>query len=199
MAVPESERELVDGLRRGDEASYRTLLAAHGGRLLAVARRMVGEGDAPDALQDAFLSAFRQIESFRGDARLGTWLHRITVNACLMRLRGKRACAEESIEDLLPKFNESGHRIHVGSRWPELPEDEVALAQLRGIMRNCISRLPESYRSVLVLRDIEGLRGTEVAEMTGLSPSAVKVRLHRARQALRTLVETELNEATPWT
>jgi RNA polymerase sigma-70 factor (ECF subfamily) len=187
------ERALVAALRAGDEAAFEQIVRRYGGRLLSVARRVLGnEEDARDALQEAFLSAFRAIGSFTGESLLSTWLHRVVVNACLMRLRSRRRRREESLDDLLPGFAEDGHFLEAPSSWrsDELLEREDARASVRG----CIERLPARHREILVLRDIEELDTSEVAAALGITPNAVKVRLHRARQALRTLIEREIVE-----
>jgi hypothetical protein len=103
------EAQLLEGLRRGENGAFETLVRQYGSRLLAVARRLLGnEHDAQDVLQEAFLSAFKAIDQFTGNAKLSTWLHRIVVNAALMKLRGRRRRPEESIEDLLPHLDERG-------------------------------------------------------------------------------------------
>jgi RNA polymerase sigma-70 factor (ECF subfamily) len=104
------EADLVARLRAGSDAAYEELVRAQGARLLAVARRLLrSEEDARDAVQDAFISAFRAIDRFEGGSRLSTWLHRIVVNAALMKLRSQQRKPETSIEDLLPRFLEDGH------------------------------------------------------------------------------------------
>jgi RNA polymerase sigma-70 factor (ECF subfamily) len=188
-----SERDLVAALRAGDETSYERLVREHGGAMLAVARRYLrSEDDARDVVQEAMLSAFRGIASFDADAKLSTWLHRIVVNCALMRLRTRRRRPEESIDDLLPSFDEHGAFAH-GVDW-DAPATErvVERRQLRQIVRRCIDRLPDSYRALLVLRDIEERDTEETAGLLGLTVSAVKSRLHRARQALRELLVAEL-------
>jgi RNA polymerase sigma-70 factor (ECF subfamily) len=187
----ESEAALVERLRRGDGAAFEQLLRAHTGRLLAVARRLLGnEEDARDAVQDAFLSAFRSIDRFDGQAALGTWLHRIAVNAALTRLRSRRRHPEKPIEELLPTFLEDGHQARPPRDWPD-PSAALQRHETRESVRRHIDELPEEYRTVLLLRDIEGLDTDETARMLGLTPGAVKTRLHRARQALRALLEPE--------
>ncbi len=188
------ETELVAGLRRGDEAAFELLVRTYGGRLLQVARRFLKEEDARDALQEALLSAFKSIGRFDGKARISTWLHRIVVNAALMRLRKKSIRMEESLEPLLPSFLEDGHRAGLGAAWPESPEEVVGRSQVRGVVREAIDRLPVNYRTVVLLRDIEQLSGAETGELLGLTPNAVKVRLHRARQALREILDRRLLE-----
>jgi RNA polymerase sigma-70 factor (ECF subfamily) len=191
---PTDECALVARLRAGDEEAFEALVRQHGGRMLAVARRLLGsEPEARDAVQEAFLSVLRSIRGFAGHARLGTWLHRITVNAALMRLRSRRRRPEEPIDDLLPRFDATGHRVADPEARVAEPTDElVQRAETRALVRRAIARLPESYRTVLLLRDIEELDTEEAAAALGIGANAVKTRLHRARQALRTLIEREL-------
>lgn len=187
------EAEFVAALARGNGAAYEQLVRQHGGRMLAVARRMLSsEADADDAVQEAFLAAFRAIGSFQGQSQLGTWLHRIVVNACLMRLRSRAARPSVSIESLLPTFDETGHHTRTPVAWSTTPDELASRAELRAQVRSCIDRLPEGYREVLVLRDLEELDTEETARALGIHPGAVKTRLHRARQALRTLLEANL-------
>jgi RNA polymerase sigma-70 factor (ECF subfamily) len=181
------ERELVARLQVGDGASYEQLVRTYGGRMLAVARRLVrNEEDARDCVQEAFLQAFRNIEKFEQRASLGSWLHRIVVNAALMKLRARARRPEESIEDLLPQFDADGQR----------PEPALAVSlellesrEAREAVRRSIDQLPDGYRNVLLIRDIEGYDTEETAKLLGLTPGAVKTRLHRARTALKTLLE----------
>ena len=189
---------LLARLRAGEEAAYEELVRSHGGRLLAVARRMLrNDDDAGDAVQDAFLSAFRAIESFEGGSRISTWLHRIVVNAALMKLRTRRRKPEQSIDDLLPRFLEDGHLERPAGAWRDLPEDLVGQSELRDLVLASIDQLPEGYRNVLLLRDIEELDTEETAAAMGISTNAVKTRLHRARLALREILEPRLIEHAP--
>lgn len=187
------ETALLERLRAGEDAAYEELVHAYGGRLLAVARRFLrNEEEARDALQDAFLSAFRSIDRFEGQARLSTWLHRIVVNASLMKLRTRRRKPETPIEDLLPGFLEDGHMERPAAEWRRAGEDEAERNDLRALVLEKIQELPEGYRNVLMLRDIEELDTEEAAGQMGISTGAVKTRLHRARQALRSLLEPHL-------
>ena len=186
---PDPEQALLARLRAGEEAAYEELVRGHTGRLLTVARRILrSEEDAHDAVQEAFLNAFRALPRFDGRARLSTWLHRIAINACLMRLRTRRRKPEEPIEPLLPTFYGDGHRRDPGPTWEEDAVAALQTSERRVAVRACIDQLPESYRSVLLLRDIEELDTAEAALALGIKPEAVKMRLHRARQALRTLL-----------
>jgi RNA polymerase sigma-70 factor, ECF subfamily len=177
-------------MQAGDADAFEACVRAHCGQLLLVARRILGnEEDANDAVQDAFLSAFKGIGQFKEQAQLGTWLHRIVVNAALGRLRGRQHHPEKSIEGLLPHFGEDEHQIDPPVPWKATPESIVEQQELCALVRRCIGQLPEDYRIVLLLRDIEGLATDETARMLGTSTAVVKTRLHRARQALRSLLD----------
>jgi RNA polymerase sigma-70 factor (ECF subfamily) len=183
------EADLLERLRAGEEAAYEELVRANTGRLLAVARRLLPtEEDARDVVQEAFLSAFRSLPKFAGGSKLSTWLHRIVVNASLMRLRSKRRRPEDSLETLLPSFLEDGHHAERYAEWSEPADRALERAEVRELVREQVERLPETYRTVLMLRDIEGMETEDVAAALGLTPNAVKMRLHRGRQALRTLL-----------
>ncbi len=189
---------LIARIRSGDEASSTEFVRRYGGRMLAVARRLMrAEDDAADAVQDAFVSAFRSLGRFEGQSRIETWLHRIVVNSCLMKLRSRRSRNEVSIESLLPAFDDSGHHARPIAAWRSPPPDEIESSELRARVRACIDQLPESYRTVLILRDIEQLDTDETAERLGIKQVNAKVRLHRARQALRSLLSPHLSIASP--
>ena len=181
---------LLARLRSGDPLAYDDLVRSHTGKLLAVTRRILNsEDDAKDAVQDAFLSAFRGLANFEGGSLLSTWLHRIAVNAALMKLRTRRRKPERSIETLLPSYLEDGHHAEDFQDWNQPVDRAMMRAEMRAVVRKCIGELPDNYRTVLILRDIEELDTDETAERLGLTPNAVKIRLHRARQALRTLLD----------
>jgi len=176
----------------GDPEAFGRLFARHRDRLWAVAIRTLGDPEeAADALQDAMISAFRRAGSFRGDSAVTTWLHRIVVNAALVQLRSKKRRGEHPIETLLPRFDQDGEWIDDQVTWTNAAETVLESRDSREMVRRCIERLPEKYRSVLVLRDIEELDTEEAAQSLSLTANTVKVRLHRARQALKTLIERE--------
>lgn len=188
-----NEAALVVALKNGEEWAFETVVRVYGGRLLAVARRYVRcDEDASDVLQSAYLSAFRAMAHFEGSAQLSTWLHRIVVNTALMKLRTRRRKPEESIDDLLPSFQEDGHHVEQFSDWAAPADVIMERRETRQTVRSCIDRLPDGYRTVLLLRDIEERSTQEVADLMRLTTTAVKVRLHRARQALSTLLRQEL-------
>jgi RNA polymerase sigma-70 factor (ECF subfamily) len=194
------ETELARGLRNGDPAVFDALMRQYGGRMLAAARRILrDEDDARDAVQEAFISAFRARASFTGQARVATWLHRIAINSALMRLRSRRRRPEEPIDPLLPSFHDDGHHAERFSPWTagEAADERLIREETRAAVRAAIDRLPESYRTVLLLRDIEGLDTEETARLLNLTPNAAKIRLYRARLALRTLIAPHFQGALP--
>lgn len=192
-ALIDGEAHLISGLQAGREEAFRELVTKYTARLLPVARRFLqNEEDARDALQDAFFQAFRGIEKFKGESRLGTWLHRIVVNASLMRIRKTQAKREESIEDLLPRFVEDGHQARPATRWGEPADRSMLRDEIRSLVKSSIKRLPPNYRNVILLRDIEELSTAEAASALGVTENTVKVRLHRARQALRELIDPRM-------
>jgi RNA polymerase sigma-70 factor (ECF subfamily) len=181
---------LLRRLQAGEEQAYELLVRQCSGRMVAAARRFLGRGDeSADAVQEAFCSAFQAINRFEGTSALSTWLHRIVVNVCLMKLRTRSRRPTVSIEDLLPAFDETGHRLEPVAPWSDEPCNRLERAEMHNQVRACIDRLPDDYRVVLLLRDIEELDTEQTAEVLGISVSAVKTRLHRARQALRSLLE----------
>ncbi len=188
----ESEAELVERLRQRDEAAFELLVRRYTRRLHAVARRFLhSEEDGADAVQDAFLRAFRSITSFEGRAQLSTWLHRIVVNVCLNRLRARSRGGIIPLDDLLPHSHEP-----LACREPSVldPADSgLCAAEARKQVQSCMDRLPEAYRTILRLRDLEEFDTHQTAQMIGTTHTVVKTRLHRARRALRALLEPVLS------
>lgn len=185
-----SQAELVAALKAGDDDAFRILVTREGGRLLSVARRMLGrEDDAQEAVQNCFVKAARAINGFDGNAQLGTWLYRIAVNECLMMLRTRARAREVAVDDLQPLFDESGCRLEPLWHFEESVEDMMERRGVAEQVMAAIYRLPETARNVILLRDIEELSTEEAAKALGIAPGALKVRLHRARAALKKLLE----------
>lgn len=176
-------------------ARYEELVRRYGERLYATALGILrNRDDARDAVQDAYLQAFRSMDSFQGRSAIYTWLYRITVNASLKRLERRSRRPHVSLEDLHPQFDAGGCRLE--PQWGGQPRNAEALVQrrqLRQLVRRAIDDLPESHRTVLLLRDIEEMSSREAAESLEISVGAVNVRLHRARAALKKLLEPVVN------
>lgn len=175
-----------------DRATTEKFVRSNLGWMLAVAKRIVVDtAIAEDVVQEAFSSVFENLDSFRGDASLKTWIHRIVVNQALMALRKQRRRNEQPIDQLLPQFDDNGCRIGdhaILSQSAETPEALLISNDRKQQVLSSIRLLPESYRIVLMLRDIEELSTSEVADATGLTEANVKVKLHRARAALKKLL-----------
>ncbi len=185
---------LVAALKRGDKAAFETLVRFYAPRLYPVARRFTGnDQDAQDCLQDAFLQVHRKIGQFEARSALGTWLHRIVINAALSTIRSRRN-DEESLDALQPQFDRFDLLIGATTEPPATAEDLLQRAGTRRAVRRAIDQLPASHRSVLLLRDIEGYDTRETAALLGIGVSAAKVRLHRARMALKALLEPLFRE-----
>jgi RNA polymerase sigma-70 factor, ECF subfamily len=159
--------------------------------MLAVARRITGnEADAHDCLQEALLKCFRSIDQFEGRSGLGTWLHRIVANVSLMRLRSRNRNREDSLDELQPGFDSQGMRLE-DAPLSETREIETLYeqGQTQAAIRAAVDRLPDEYRAIVIARDIEQLSTAETAELLGISISLAKTRLHRARAALKRLLD----------
>jgi RNA polymerase sigma-70 factor, ECF subfamily len=194
-AIGDEDRALVAELRAGAPGSYERLVRAHGSYLLRVARRLLrNEDDARDCVQETFVLVFRKVGEFEGRSSLRSWLHRIAVNCALMKIRSARRILEDSIEDLLPHYDDEGHRVEPESEFAASVETTLENAQIGDLVRRAIDRLPDGYRTVLLLRDIEDYTTQETAAALGIEEGAVKTRLHRARAALKTLLSPVLAE-----
>jgi RNA polymerase sigma-70 factor (ECF subfamily) len=191
------DEALIDRLRAHDAAALETLMERHSARVYRVAFGITrNHSEAEEVVQDVFLTLFRKIDMFEGRAALGTWLYRVAANAALIKRRGKRVELETSLEECLPTFRNDGHRegdrAMLVADWSSTPESELLSGEAREILEQALDRMPEHYRALLVLRDVEELANEEVAEILGESVSSVKSRLHRARMALREILTRRL-------
>lgn len=183
-----------DGLLNSSDAvsemGFESIVRDNIAWMLAVARRILQDpAMSEDAVQNAFSKIHQNLDEFEGRSNLKTWMHRIVVNEALMLLRKIKRKNEQSIDPLLPEFDQNGCRIDNPFIVPETSENQLQTQQVREIIKGKIAALPEQYRIVLVLRDIEELSTSDVSEALGLSEANVKVRLHRARAALKKLLE----------
>jgi|SRR5437773_100844 len=193
----DTEMKLIDELRGHDWSALEVLMDRYSSRLYRVAFGITkSRQDAEEVVQDSFLTLFRKIESFEGRAALGTWLYRVAVNAALIKRRGKRSEIEAKLEDHLPTFEPDGHRegdrTFLLADWSRTPEGELLSGEARDIVHDALELLPEHYRAILVLRDVEELSNEEVGLVLAESVASVKSRLHRARMALREVLTRRL-------
>jgi RNA polymerase sigma-70 factor (ECF subfamily) len=188
----DDERAFVEALRRGEPQALPALVDRYGGRIYNFAARMCRSAeDAKDIMQETFLATMRGVGGFRGEARLSTWLFRIAANACRkMHRRGKfEPVRHLSLEELMPSEEE---KVALAGA-AETPDAVLLRTDRREVLEAGIEGLAPGYRAVLILRDLEGLSTDETAHVLGLTPITVKVRLHRARLALRASLATGRN------
>jgi RNA polymerase sigma-70 factor (ECF subfamily) len=183
---------LVERARNRDGAAFRLIMQRHNRRLYRVARGVLGDdGEAEDVVQEAYLNAFTHLASFRGDARLSTWLTRITLNEALGRLRRRRPFVALNAIDTNFDPTEAQVIFLPRSSHDGGPEAAAARTEARRLLESAVDRLPDPFRVVFVMREIEEMSVEETAAHLGLLPETVRTRLHRARRLLRqTLVET---------
>ena len=179
-----SETELLRRARRGDHEAFDHLARRYSSRLLATSRRILrNSADAEDNVQNVLVKAFIHLRQFHENALLSTWLTRITINEALMKLRRRRPERTVSLDEDVKTEEDSVPREIAD--WSPNPEQLYKQAELKDILTRTIQGLPPSFRTVFVLRDVEGLSTEETAEALGLSIPAVKSRLLRARLQLR--------------
>ncbi|MBL8718331.1 MAG: sigma-70 family RNA polymerase sigma factor [Myxococcales bacterium] len=190
----QTDLALVGRLQAGDKSVFRELVRRHQEKVYRLSLRLTrDESKAQDAMQDAFLQVFRKIEQFQEQSAFTTWLYRITVNAALMRMRTERRHRETSLEDASPRYTEQGEMAEPVDDWAPPVDDDVANRELAVHAREAVDALPEAYRSVFMLREIEELSTEDVAQILDLTIPTVKTRLHRARLALRKAIADRVN------
>ena len=185
--ISPSDEELVARARGKDFAAFEELVSRYEDKIFRLAYRFVrNETEAKEILQDTFLSVWRKLDTFKGDSQFGSWLYRVAANAALMRLRAQRRHPEVSTEELPVDYLDTyGHLPTQGENWAKRPDDELQSDELRRRIQKAVDDLPEIYRTVFLVRDVEGLSTEETAEVLQISVPTVKTRLHRARLALR--------------
>ena len=185
-----AEIDLLASLRRGEVGALAALAERYGPTIYRLAFGVTrNQADAEEVLQDVLLTLARKGASFEGRSALGSWIYRIATNAALNKRRGKRLELETSLEELLPTFEADGHRAgdrtYILADWSQNPEQELLCDERRRVLERAIDSLPDNYRAVLILRDVEELTNEEAAALLDESVSSVKSRLHRARMVLR--------------
>jgi RNA polymerase sigma-70 factor (ECF subfamily) len=194
---PDVDAALVEALRRDDPDAASALVETYGDRVYRLARRITGSNeDAEEVAQDALWTAARKIGTFKGESAFGSWLYRITANTAYMKLRSRRAKANEiALDDVLPALDDEGRHFEPMDDWSSRVDEQALQGELREVLEGAIDALPPEYRTAVVLHDIEGLSNPDIAEALGLSLPAVKSRIHRSRLFLRQRLSDYLKTA----
>lgn len=191
----ETEIALARELRNGSPGAFERFVEAFRTRLFQYSLLMCGQReDAEEVAQETLLKVFENFDQLREPERIRPWIFRIAKNACLMKRR-KSVFApgrELSLEELMPAGDHGQERRFEIADWSALPEEKVLQSELRQVLEEAIGELPDMYKSVLLLRDIEELSTQETAQILDLSEDVVKTRLHRARLAVRRKLEEYL-------
>lgn len=186
---PRADRDLdlLGALRRRDPTAAERLVTTYGERAYRLAASITANAqDAEEVVQDVFWTVVRKIDTFRGESAFGSWFYRIVANAAYQKVRGQqRRRGDLSLDDVLPFFDEQGRHVAPMTDWSAGVEDPAVQTELRVALTSAIDELPPDYRTVLLLRDVEGLSHLQIAEALNVSVPTVKSRVHRARLFLR--------------
>ncbi|OQA92375.1 MAG: ECF RNA polymerase sigma factor SigW [Elusimicrobia bacterium ADurb.Bin231] len=183
--MKESEKILIENAQKGDTASFEKLIKKHEVKIYNLLLGMLGNVHATeDLFQETFITAWKKIKSFRGDSELSTWLYRIAVNTVLMKKRKKKKITTISIDEPIESHGKEISR-DIQDDWSNSPLATLENKELKKKVFNSIQKLPDKYRAVLVLRDVDGFSNDEVKNILKISLPSVKSRLHRARMFMR--------------
>jgi RNA polymerase sigma-70 factor, ECF subfamily len=194
-SAPLGDAELAARIARRDEAAFEALMRRYNGRLFRVARAILkDDAEAEDALQDAYLDAFRHISSFRGSAQLGTWLTRIVVNHALMRLRRQKGPRDVvSLDEW--RDTRPGHEADMADDKSESPANAALRVEIRRLLERKIDELPLAFRMVFVMREVDDISAEDIASALSIPAATVRTRLFRARALLREALAREMDHA----
>jgi RNA polymerase sigma-70 factor (ECF subfamily) len=190
-ANDQAESALIAAILAGDREKFHDLIRPHERKLYLTALALVkNETEAEDVVQEAVLRAYRKLASFRGEAKFSTWLITITLNQARLRLRKEKLAALDSLDDQSPE--QGDYTPAALTDWREVPLAALERLELRSLIHDAVAELPETFREVVLLRDMEEMSVSETAETLGISLSLVKVRLHRARLLLQKRLAPQL-------
>lgn len=179
--------DVIERLKSGDQQALETIFNLYSVKLYNIALRILGQpADTEEVIQDVFWTVYRKAKSFQGNSQFSTWLYRLTVNAALGKIRRRKSSKEVDYEEYMPKFQADGHHVvRPVVDWSDNLDEQYSRHELQELLGKALNELKPLDKSVVVLSDLEGLSDKEIAVTLGLSVSAVKTRLHRARLFLR--------------
>jgi RNA polymerase sigma-70 factor (ECF subfamily) len=183
----QDQAALIERLKAGDQEAFEAIFNLYSPKLYNVAMRILGEvADTEEVIQDVFWTVYRKAKSFEGNSQFSTWLYRLTVNAALGKIRRSKRNKEVEYEECLPKFQKDGHHlVRPVVDWSDTLDEKYARHEMQRLIADALDQLKPLDKSVVILSDLEGMSDKEIAGMVGLTVSAVKTRLHRARLFLR--------------
>lgn len=191
---PASEQALIASILAGDREKFHLLIRPYERQIYRTALALVkNEAEAEDVVQDAVLKAYRKLASFRGDAKFSTWLIAITLNEARGRLRKESRTVLDSLDE---RENSGDYTPAALTDWREVPLAALERQEIRALIQQAVSELPDTYREIVTLRDVEELSVNDTATLLGISVALVKVRLHRARMMLQKKLVPKLRLAT---
>jgi RNA polymerase sigma-70 factor (ECF subfamily) len=192
LELTTDDDQVLERARQKDRDAIRLIIKQHNQRLYRIARAIVrNDSDAEDVLQEAYARAFAGLDSFRGEARLGTWLARIVINEALGSLRRRRPTIDIGAVSMSPTLSAQVIPFPDANRVPD-PETTMVQSEIRMLLERAIDKLPSAFREVLIARLVEGMSVAETAELFRIPPQTVKTRLFRARALLRAEMERHI-------
>ncbi len=190
-----SEQDLIASILAGQRDNFHLLIRPYEQQLFRTALALVkNEAEAEDVVQDAVLKAYRKLASFRGDAKFSTWLISITLNEARGRLRKQGRVAMDSLDE--KREENSEYTPAALTDWREVPLEALERQEIRALIQRAVAELPDAYREIITLRDVEELSVNDTASLLGISVALVKVRLHRARMMLQKRLVPQLRLIT---
>lgn len=181
--------DLTRALKRKDPTAFEQLIEQHGSMLFRIAARIAGVDEAEEVLQETLITVYEKIHTFNERAALTTWLYRVATNTALMKVRSRSGSRPLPLDTREPEYSSDGQLKRAVADWRLAPEDTLLQREARAILLREIERLPEAYRAVYVLAEIEGLPYQTIAATLDLTVGTVKTRIHRARLSLREALE----------
>lgn len=200
--MPDQDQDLIDRIRAGDYSAFEELVSRFERKVYALALKLTGnQADAEEIAQDVFLTIYQKLDSFRGESALSSWIYRVTANAAFMKLRDRRKRKATSYEEQATSAAAADDDAapDVTATWPQADwsaqaDEQLEQGELGDQLKDAIAQLPDKFKLIFLLKDVQGLSNEEIGDIVNMSVPAVKSRLHRARLFLRERLQKHLEE-----
>ena len=196
--MAEKDQDLIDRIRGGDYAAFEELVGRYERKVYALALKLTGnQADAEEIAQEVFLTIFQKLDSFRGESQLSSWIYRVTANAAFMKLRDRRKRAKVDFDEKLAAGEDLPHvtTTFPQSDWSGTADNLMERGELGDRLSDAIAALPDKFKLIFLLKDVQGLSNEEIGDIVNMSVPAVKSRLHRARLFLRERLQEYVEKA----